>query len=228
MLERRAGTGKGGSLPEWPNAKRMTYRNTLYPTTYPDVSSGQQLDGWYALHVRAKAEKAVARGIREKGYEDFLPLYRSARRWSDRVTRVDEPLFPGYVFCRAEPTQRPLIVTTPGIIRIVSFGERPAIIPNREIDAITRALTCSIGAEPWPFLCQGQRARIRSGPLIGIEGIVVRTNTRYRLVLSVEALCRSMAIEVEADNVAPLDDLIGALESRITADDAITHRSHAR
>jgi transcriptional antiterminator NusG len=184
---------------------------------YADVLQVQQCDGWYALHVRAKAEKAVARGIREKGYEDFLPLYQSARRWSDRITRVDEPLFPGYVFCRAEPIQRPLIVTTPGIIRIVSFGEKPAIIPNREIDAITRALACSTGAEPWPFLCQGQRARIRSGPLADIEGIVVRTNGHYRLVLSVEALCRSMAIEVEADNVAPLDNLIAAPNSLLAS-----------
>lgn len=186
-----------------------------------DVSRGQQVAGWYAVHVRSKAEKAVARGIREKGYEDFLPLYRSARRWSDRITRVDEPLFPGYVFCRADPVQRPLIITTPGIIRIVSFGDKPAIIPNREIDAITRALACTIGAEPCPFLCQGQRARIRSGPLVGIEGMVVRTKGRYRMVLSVEALCRSMAIEVEADNVAPLDDLIGvptSLLAGITAD----------
>ena len=199
----------------------MTYRDTLSPTMYPDLSRGQPLDGWYALHVRAKAEKTVARGIREKGYEDFLPLYRSARRWSDRIARVDEPLFPGYVFCRARSIQQPLIVTTPGIIRIVSFGGEPATIPNREIDAITRALACSIGAESWPFLCQGQRARIRSGPLVGIEGIVVRTNGRCRLVLSVEALCRSMAIEVEAHNVAPLDNLIGAPKSLlagITAD----------
>lgn len=206
---------------------------------YPDELLGQQLDGWYALHVRAKAEKAVAKGIREKGYEDFLPLYRRARRWSDRIARVDEPLFPGYVFCRAESIQRPLIVTTPGIIRIVSFGDKPAIIPNREIDAVSRALACSIGAEPWPFLCRGRRARIQSGPLVGIEGIVVRTNGPYRLVLSVEALCRSMAIEVQADNVAPLDDLIGAtncllagittdsLENGIATDDAMTHRFHA-
>jgi transcription antitermination factor NusG len=199
----------------------MTDRNISATVRRPDVVAGHELNGWYALHVKAKAEKAVARGIREKGYKDFLPLYQSARRWSDRIAKVEEPLFPGYVFCRAEQISRPLIITTPGIIRIVSFGDRPAVIPNREIDAITRALAWSMRAQPHSFLCQGQRARIRSGPLVGIEGIVVRTNGRCRLVLSVEALCRSIAIEVEADNVAPLDDLIGipnALPAGIPAD----------
>ena len=186
----------------------MTTRNTLYPPMDHDVSPDQEPDGWYALQVRAKAEKAVAIGIREKGYEDFLPLYRRARRWSDRITKAEEPLFPGYVFCRAELTKRPLIVTTPGIIRIISFGEKPAIIPNGEIDAIRRAVASNAGAEPCPFLSAGQRARIQSGALAGIEGIIVRANGHWRLILSVETLCRSMAIEVEADNVAPADNLI--------------------
>jgi transcription antitermination factor NusG len=205
----------------------MTDRKIQHPAMHADLQRSREPGGWYAVHVRAKFEKTVARGIREKGYEEFLPVHCTSRQWSDRTARVEQPLFPGYVFCRAEPTQRPPLVTTPGIIRIVSFGDQLAVIPDRDIDAIRRAVASSPFAKPWPFLSHGQRARIRSGALTGIEGIVVRVNGRCRLVLSVEALCRSIAIEIQADNAEPIDLPIPTGEA-VTADQHAGYNSGSK
>jgi transcription antitermination factor NusG len=154
--------------------------------------------GWYAIYTRHQHEKVIARLLSEKGFEVFLPVQTVARRWKDRTKQLSLPLFPCYVFIRGGLQRRFDIVTTPGFHSFVGFGDQPVTIPREEIEAIRQAFASGSRIEPYPFLRFGDKVRIRSGPLEGIEGILVRKKNLVRLVLSVELLEKSVAVEVDA------------------------------
>lgn len=156
---------------------------------------------WFALYTRHQHEKTVAESLSGKGVEVFLPLYNTARRWRDRVKRLFLPLFPNYVFVFAGSRQRALVLSTPGVYDFVRHGGAPAAIPAEEIDAVRSVVTRSTSVEPHPFLKCGDRVRLKTGPLKGIEGILVRKKNLYRLVVSVELLERSIAAEVDAVDI---------------------------
>jgi transcription antitermination factor NusG len=159
---------------------------------------------WSAVYTRHQHEKAVAANLSRNRFDVFLPLYNVVRQWKDRKKRLSLPLFPGYVFLRGGPERRVHILSTPGVHSIVTIGGKPAPIPAIEIDAIRRAVESHLEVEPHPFLRVGDRVRIKSGPLTGIEGILVRRKSAYRLILSAELLERSIAVEVDAFSVDPL------------------------
>lgn len=153
---------------------------------------------WYALRVRSRLAWAAAAMLRSKGYEDYLPLYRSRRRWSDRIKHVETPLFPGYLFCRFDPQNRLApVVTTPGVMGIVGVGKTPIPIPAEEIEAIRRILVSGLPAQPWPLFSVGARVLIEHGPLAGLEGVITNADKVHRLVVSVTLLQRSVAVEIE-------------------------------
>jgi transcription antitermination factor NusG len=159
---------------------------------------------WFALHVRSRCEKAVSASLRSKGYEEFLPLYRSRNRWSDRVKDVDLPLFPGYVFCRFDPGRRLPILTTPGIVAIVGAGKTPEPVEPAELAAIQSLAQSGLPAIPWPYLKTGERVRIEHGALEGCEGILTAVKKELRVVLSVTLLQRSVAVEIDRDFIRPV------------------------
>jgi transcription antitermination factor NusG len=156
---------------------------------------------WYALYTRHQHEKTVALALANKGFEVFLPLYNVAHRWNDRTKRLSLPLFPCYVFLRAWGREWLPILTTPGVHMVVGYSGRPAIIPEGEIDAVRRAVENSTQVEPHPFLKCGDWVRVKSGPLEGAEGILVRRKSQFRLVLSVEMLGKSVSLEVDVSTV---------------------------
>jgi len=160
---------------------------------------------WFALRVKSRCEKVVAAVANNKGFEAFLPLYMSRRRWSDRVKSVEFPLFPGYVFCRLDPQRRLPLLTVPGVLHFVGLGKTPAPIEDAEILAIQSAVASGLSTEPWPFLEVGQRVRLEEGPLAGLEGFLVEVRKRYRVVVSVTLLRRAVAVEIDRGWVAPLD-----------------------
>jgi transcription antitermination factor NusG len=159
---------------------------------------------WYALHVRTRFEKVVARNLQGKGYEEFLPLYRRTNRWSDRVKEIELPLFPGYVFCRFNPYDRLPILTVPGVNAVVGIGKQLLPVQESELDAIRAVLKSGSYCEPWPFLEVGQRVQVEYGPLAGTEGLVTMVKNSYRLVISVNMLQRSVAVEIDRDCLKPL------------------------
>jgi transcription antitermination factor NusG len=159
---------------------------------------------WWAVYTQHQHEKSVAEMLSGKGFEVFLPLHESTRRWKDRQKVLSLPLFPGYVFVRGVLTRRLQVVTTPGIHMILSRGEQIEVIPEAEIDAIRRAVLGSYRIEPHPFLKIGERVRVTRGSLEGVEGILVRKKNLYRLVLSVEMLAQSVGVEVAASDVEPV------------------------
>ena len=159
---------------------------------------------WFALQVRARQEAGVAAQLTGQGYERFLPFYKLRKRWSDRVKEFDAPLFPGYLFCRFDPHNRLPILKTPGVIQIVSFNNIPAAVDESEILSIQRLVTSGIQHQPCPFLNVGDRVRIDSGPLLGLEGILTDVKGSRRLVLSVSLLQRSVAVEIDSAFVTAL------------------------
>jgi transcription antitermination factor NusG len=159
---------------------------------------------WFAIHVRSRFEQGVAEHLEGKGYEWFLPLYKCRKRWSDRIKEVEAPLFPGYLFCRINPQDRLPILKTPGVIQIVGYNRTPIAVDELEVQAIQRMVASGIPNQPWPFLAAGDRVRIESGPLSGLEGILVEFKGNHRLVLSVTLLQRSVAVEIDSAFVTSL------------------------
>lgn len=172
-----------------------------YPADFMKPSAA-----WFALFTRHRHEKAVAWQISERGLEAFLPLYKTAHRWKDRVKELFLPLFPNYVFVLASPGQRGTALSTPGVYDFVRLSGVPAPIPPAEIDAVRRVVHQSLNAEPHPFLKTGDRVRVKSGPLVGLEGILIRKKNFYRLILSVELLVKSISIEVDVADVERVDN----------------------
>jgi len=170
---------------------------------------------WYALYTRHQHEKTIAHSLSNKGFEVFLPLYNAAHRWKDRTKQLSLPLFPCYVFLRTRGHEWLPVLTTPGVHMVVSYAGQPAAIPGAEVEAIRRALESSKHVEPHPFLKTGDWVRVRSGSLAGIEGVLVRRKNQFRLVLSVEMLGKSAAVEVDVATVERIARRAGTIVAAV-------------
>lgn len=156
---------------------------------------------WYALYTTARHERVVARQLEERRIETFLPLYRSLHRWKDRRKEVELALFPSYVFVRIEEQDKLRVLKVAGAVHVVSFNGKMAVLPQREIDALRNALEHDVYAEPCPYLRVGRRVRVVRGPMSGAEGILSRKKDRCRVVISVDVLMRSVAVELDSSDV---------------------------
>lgn len=166
---------------------------------------------WCALYTRHQHEGTVAKILSTKGVEVFLPTYRTVRRWKDRNKQLVLPLFPGYVFCTYESERRIQILSTPGVHTIVMNGQNsPAEIPGDEIMAIRRAVESPLRVEPHPYLKGGDIVRIKTGPLEGLEGTVARSKDAFRVVLSVEMLGKSAAVDIDAGSVERIQSSVSS------------------
>jgi transcription antitermination factor NusG len=159
---------------------------------------------WFAVRTASGREKAAASHLEYKGYEGFLPLYRSRRQWSDRTKELELPLFPGYLFCRFDFNNRLPILITPGVQLIVGLGKMPTPVSDAEIDALRRVVASGATAEPHDYLSIGQKVRVREGSLAGVEGILLQVKNSWRIVLSVELLQRSVSVELDRAAIGPL------------------------
>jgi transcription antitermination factor NusG len=172
------------------------------------LKSAQTIHSWYAIRVRARCERIVSAALSGKGYDEYLPLYHSRRKWSDRAKDLDLPLFTGYLFCRFDVQVRLPVLTTPGVISIVGSGRIPVAIPDREIDAIQTLIRSGLHLQPWPQLVVGSRVVIEKGPLKGLEGVALDVKKKYRLFVSVPLLQRSVSVEIDREWVRPLSKAI--------------------
>jgi transcription antitermination factor NusG len=162
---------------------------------------------WYAIYTRHQHEKTVAQVLTGKGFETFLPFHTATRDWKDRTKILSLPLFPCYVFFSGILEHSRLrIITTPGVYAIVSSGGHPAVIPANEIETIRRVVESGGSLESHPFVKCGDRVRIKCGPFVGIQGILVRRKDKCRLVLSVEMLGKAAAMEVDEFQTQPIND----------------------
>jgi len=159
---------------------------------------------WYAVSVRPRHEKLVTLHLQHQGLKHFLPVYRSVRRWKDRRKELDMALFPGYIFVNLDLRDRLRVLRAPGVVQFVTFQGQPASIPDPEIRALESSLSTGLRVQPHPYLHQGARVRVKSGPLVGAEGIMIRRKERFRLVLSIDLIMRSVMFEVDEADVEPL------------------------
>jgi transcription antitermination factor NusG len=158
---------------------------------------------WYAAYTSANHEKRVAEQLRLRDVEHFLPLYPSLRRWKDRRVTLQMPLFPGYVFVRFALRNRFQVLQIPGVVQLVSFGGHPVQLREGDLHAIQNCLNHGNRVEPHPYLQAGRLARVKSGPLRGLEGIILRRKNRTRFILSFDLIMRSVAVEIEETDLAP-------------------------
>lgn len=163
-----------------------------------DTTTSEAKLPWFALSVRTRHEAYVAEFLQGKGYEWFLPLYKCRKRWSDRIKEVEAPLFPGYLFCRFDAQDRLPILKTPGVMQIIGCNRCPIPVDEAEINAVQRLVASGVEHGPWPFLHAGDAVEIQSGPLRGIQGVLIGFKGNYRLIVSVSLLQRSVAVEIDA------------------------------
>jgi transcription antitermination factor NusG len=165
------------------------------PVTPVTVSDAK----WYAIRTRSRHEKVAARELDAQGIPVFLPLVTSVRQWSDRRTKVEMPLFPGYAFVRVDyfSGERVRVLRTTGVVDFVGQKAEGSSIPDEQIESIRTILIRNVPVKDHPFLNVGQRIRVRNGALSGVEGILVALKGTRHLVISVEPIHRSLCISLD-------------------------------
>jgi len=160
---------------------------------------------WYALHTRPRHEKQVVQRLGERGVETFLPIVTEVHRWSDRKKQVELPLFSCYVFAKFAPNraERLHVLRVGGVLGLVGSQGEGSPIPPEQIDAVRNLVEGTTEWTPYPFLKIGQRVRVLSGALSGMEGILTSRNGSKTLVISVDAIQRSLAVRVEGYEIEP-------------------------
>jgi len=172
------------------------------PECQPDVHFSPL---WYVAYTSPRHEKRVEQHLSQRGVEHYLPIYRSPRKWRNGLRVIlDLPLFPNYIFVRIKRTERIRVLEVPGVLAIVgSTASEMTPLPEGEVDVLRSGLHMR-QAEPHPLLTVGQRARIRSGPLAGMEGIVVRKKNSLRVVLTMDLIMQSVSVEVDGSELEQL------------------------
>ena len=183
----------------------MTQQSSATPQSLITSHQSLSLVRWYALYTRPRHEKVVAEQLVKREMEAFLPVREVLSRWKDRRKLVQLPLFPGYVFVRTSLTQKRQVVSTDGVVCMVSFQGTPAPIPDEEIEAVREICLTKLPCDPYPYLTEGRWVRVVRGPLAGLSGILVRKKGKHRLVVSIDILQQSVAVEIDADCAVPLD-----------------------
>jgi transcription antitermination factor NusG len=159
---------------------------------------------WYAVYTYPRHEKAVKEQLESKSVEAFLPTFVSENRWKDRRVQVHTPLFPGYVFIRINLSERGKVFATPGAIRILSINGAPAPIDDMEIEAVRLCMERGVSLQPCTLLEVGDRVRVRSGVLEGLEGLVSRCKDERRLIIPLSLINQSVAFEIDVQLLEPL------------------------
>lgn len=160
---------------------------------------------WYAVQTCSRHEKRVHTRLTEQGIDSFLPLYETRHRWKDRSVDVQLPLFPGYIFLHLDLTNRLSVLQTSGVVRFVGFGTTATPLPPEEIVSLRQGLSSALQPEPHPYLRLGQKARVKSGPLNGIEGVLLRKKNKDRFVISLDLIMRSVAVDISALDLEPIE-----------------------
>jgi transcription antitermination factor NusG len=162
------------------------------------------LPRWYVAQTCSRHEKRIADQLQRRGIEHFLPLYEKVSKWKDRYARVQLPLFAGYIFLHVPLRERLRALEVSGVVRLVAFGPTPVPVPDNEIEALRNGLDNHLRVEPHPFLTVGRRVRVNSGPLAGLQGILLRRKGALRFVLSLEMIQRSVIADMDIADIEPI------------------------
>jgi len=166
---------------------------------------GQDRRCWLAAYTRSRHEQQVANQLRTKQLEFLLPTYRHVARWSDRIKNSEAPLFPGYIFVHVSDCERLPVLQTIGVVYIVSRAGKPAVLSHADVE---RLRTCALrpgDVEPHPYLRIGHRVRVKHGPFAGWDGTLVEKQNSCRLVIAIDQILRSVAVNLHGADVESLD-----------------------
>lgn len=177
----------------------MAIPQVLEPGLVPECAE----QNWYAVYTWAHHERRVAEMMAQRQIHSFLPVYRSLRRWKDRCKEIEMALFPSYVFVHLALCDRVRVLEIPGVVDMVGARGKPTPLANQEIECFQRGMDGCVKLHPHPFLKIGRKVRVRYGALRGSEGILIRRKDGPRLVVSIEILMRSVAVEVDETDVEP-------------------------
>lgn len=159
---------------------------------------------WYALQVQPRCESRVSQTLSMKGYEVFSPTYSRRQNQNGRLIQKHTPLFPTYLFCQYNSTIRQRMVDSPGVVRIVGFGNSPVPIDDAEINSIQTLYQSGVRAQPWQFIDDGARVRVVNGALKGVEGIFVQSKGAKRVIVNITLLYRSLMVEIDGADIEVL------------------------
>lgn len=188
------------------------------------LAAAQESANWFAAYTNSHHEKRVASHFDERQIESFLPLYSALHHWKNRCrVGLDLPLFPNYVFVHIDPRERVRVLEVPGVLSLVGFGRTLAPLSDFEIEAL-RSCVGQRKIEPHPYLVIGERVRINAGPMMGMEGVLVRKKSNFRVVLLLDVIMQCVAVEVDADDLEPAAKLAG----RVVPPVGLSYRSHPR
>ena len=160
---------------------------------------GSERPLWYAIYTRSRHEKVAHQMLLKGGVESFLPVINVLSRWKDRRKWVQKPLFPGYLFALGRRAEVDLWRRIRGVVDIVSNGDGPIPVPDKQVEAVRQMVDERVPLDPWPYMRSGRAVRVKYGPLAGLEGFIVRRKKSYRLVISVDLLGRSVATEIDIE-----------------------------
>lgn len=166
---------------------------------------GQHGKSWLAAYTRSRHEHRVAQQLRQKNLEILLPTYERLTRWSDRVKRSPAPLFPGYVFVHISDRERVPVLQTLGVVNLVSSAGRASVLQDEEVERLRACCLRSHDIEPHPYLKIGQRVRVKHGPFAGWEGTLLEKCNARRLIVSVDQIMKSVAINLHGANVETIN-----------------------
>ncbi|MBI5182734.1 MAG: UpxY family transcription antiterminator [Nitrospirae bacterium] len=159
---------------------------------------------WYALHVRSRHEFQVCDRLTKEGTEAFLPVVERLSRWKDRKKLINFPLFSCYLFVHIADNykKRLNVLKTKGVVRLLGASpDRPEPVPEEQIISLKRLIDNKTCLDPYPYLKEGQRVRIKKGPLTGVEGILIEKLGQHMLVLSVDIIQQGVSLKIEASEV---------------------------
>jgi transcription termination/antitermination protein NusG len=190
---------------ERPNPALQRLTGPVFPLSSTLIARRDARFRWYAVYTKSRHEKRIKEQLDHRSIESFLPLYEAIHRWKDRRVTVSLPVFPGYLFVRISlPEHRLPVVAVPGIVSLVGALGCPTPIADREIEVLKVCSMRGYKMVPYPYLVAGGRVRVHNGPLADLEGILLRRRGKSRLILSVKLIARSVAVEVDAADVAPV------------------------
>lgn len=170
----------------------MTLQQTT-PQEYPAPAAR----AWYALYTRPRFEKKIDQDLKQKRLQSFLPLQIVSRVWSDRIKKIEAPLFPSYVFVHADRSERYLALQSTGVVRMVSFNGEPVRIPDSQIEAVSRILKHGLQVQPTQYLKFGDTVEVTAGPLQGVQGYFIEERGSGKLAVSVHAIQQSLIVQID-------------------------------
>ncbi len=173
----------------------------VQPKLCSEAAVTARQDPWFAVKVRMRSEKMAVTALQEKGFSPFAPSVHCRRRYSDRIKLIETPVFPGYVFCQCKRENKSALLNTTAVAYIVSFGGTPAEVPEREIESVRAVL--SAGGQAYPFFSCGDRVTVKSGPLAGVEGLIVKRGNKHDFVVSINLLQRSISVALDEESLIP-------------------------